>query len=477
VKKLVVALLLSAAFLGSVVGVAVGAQRDEPPTTTTTSTDATTTTATDTTTTETSTTTTTTTSSTTTTIPPGVPPINYGVADDTGKYADDGGAWFDKMLQGANLTEERWTLAYDPKNPTQIDELPFLLRAAPQAQKDGIHVVLALYARPARSHNAKYFCGWAAMVAASVQQWGINDFIIWNEPNTALYWSPQDANAPAAYEALLARCYDSIHRVDPAARVVGFGLSPRSNGPSQTAPIPFIEAVGAAYRASGRTKPIMDQMSIHPYPNPSRPTDPPRVGYANPADYGIPNLDRVKQAVYDAFHGTAQPTTLNGLTFRIDELGWQTNTAEYPQYFHRENVAVVSEQTQASYIEQTVVRYFACDPTVTDVEWFLLVDEPTRNGKSQDGVSLGGGWQSGLLTAGGSSVSTAKLAYTEDAPLFAEGRAACAGEMVRWSAQPTPPVLVSGGSQGGGQSASGQSKTPPGQSKAKQPPPGQSKKP
>src|SRR5581483_3061518 len=157
------------------------------------------------------------------------------------------------------------------------------------------------------------------------------------------------------------------------------GLSPRSNGPSQTAPIPFIAGVGAAYKASGRTTPIMDQMSIHPYPNPSKPTDGPDVGYTNPVAYGVPNLDRVKQALYDAFQGTGQPTTLNGLTFRIDELGWQTDTKAYTQYYNNENVAVVSEQTQASYVQQAVQKYLACDPTVTDVEWFLLVDEATRD--------------------------------------------------------------------------------------------------
>src|SRR5487761_932989 len=86
-----------------------------------------------------------------------VPPINYGVADDTGKYADDGGAWFDTMLKGANLTEERWTLQFNPLDPTHITELPFLVRAAPRAQADGIHVVLALYGRPATAHNPKLF--------------------------------------------------------------------------------------------------------------------------------------------------------------------------------------------------------------------------------------------------------------------------------------------------------------------------------
>jgi hypothetical protein len=36
------------------------------------------------------------------------------------------------------------------------------------------------------------------------------------------------------------------------------------------------------------------------------------------------------------------------------------------------------------------------------------------------------------MTSGGQSVSTAKPAYTQDAPLFAEGRAECTGKLVRW---------------------------------------------
>jgi len=42
---------------------------------------------------------------------------------------------------------------------------------------------------------------------------------------------------------------------------------------------------------------------VHPYPNPNNPTDGPDVGYQNSDFFGIPNLDRVKQAVYDAFDG------------------------------------------------------------------------------------------------------------------------------------------------------------------------------
>ena len=362
------------------------------------------------------------------------PPIVWGVADDASKYADDGGSWFYGQLHGASLTENRWTVSWDPSHPTAIGDVAFLQRAAPKAQAAGVHVVLALYGRPATANDPTAFCAWAAQVATLAKQWGIHDFVVWNEPNTALYWSPQDASAPAKYEALLAQCYDTIHAADSQARVIGFGLSPRSNGPSQTAPIPFIAGVGAAYKASGRQTPIMDQLSIHPYPNPNSPTDSPDVGYAATNNYGVPNLDRVKQAIYDAFNGTSQPTTLNGLTFRIDELGWQTDTTKYSKYFNQENVAVISEQQQTDYLKTTAEKYFACDPTVTDVELFLLADEPTRNGRSQDGSTvLGGGWQSGLLTAGGQGVSQPKAAYAQLASDFAAGRSACKGSPVSWS--------------------------------------------
>ncbi|HVM55868.1 MAG TPA: hypothetical protein VMT74_00305 [Gaiellaceae bacterium] len=366
------------------------------------------------------------------------PPINWGVADDASKYADDGGAWFYGELKGANLTENRWTLAWDPSNPTAIDELPFVQRAAPIAQAAGIHVVLVLYSQKGSLHDPNGFCNWAAIVASTVKQWGIHDYTVWNEPNTRLYWTPQknaagqDVAAPA-YEALLAKCYDAIHAADPDARVIGMGLSPRASTPESNEPLVFLRDVGKAYRASGRTLPIMDQLSIHPYPNPSAPTSPPNVGYPDPNRFGIPDLARVKQAVWDAFNGTGQPTTLNGLTFRIDEVGWQTDTTKYTQYVNPENVRVVSEQVQANDIRTMVTKYFACDPTVTDVELFLLVDEIYRNGKDANGVVRGGGWQSGLMTAGGQGVSQPKLAYAQDGPLFGQGRAACTGSMTQWA--------------------------------------------
>ena len=207
----------------------------------------------------------------------------------------------------------------------------------------------------------------------------------------------------------------------------------------------------------------MDEMSVHPYPNPNSPTDSPDVGYQNPDFFGIPNLDRVKQAIYDAFNGTGQPTTADGLQFVIDELGWQTDTSPYPQYIHDENVKTVSEATQAQYLQRVAEKYFACDPTVATVNLFLLVDESTRDGRDANGTYVGGGWQSGLPTAGGQGVSTPKAAYSALAADFAAGRGACQGSYLTWT-----PNVSGGGSSGGNSvlpkrtgKAKGKSKRPP----------------
>jgi hypothetical protein len=361
-----------------------------------------------------------------------MPALGFGVADDASKYADDGGASFYGQLKGAGLTENRWTLAWDAENPTAINELSFLQRAAPAAQAAGVHVVLALYSKRAADHDPTAFCAWAGTVARTVAQWGINDLIVWNEPNTRLYWQPQkdaagnDVAGPA-YEALLAACYDSIKAANPNARVIGMGLSPRASTPESNEPLVFLHDVGKAYRASGRTKPLMDQLAIHPYPVTT--TASPDTGYDNPNRFGIADLARVKQAIWDAFNGTAQPTTLNGLTFRVDEVGWQVDTTGLAGYFGDENVPTVTPQQQAQYLSRMISAYFACDPTVTDVLLFLLRDERYRDGRNESGVRVGGGWQSGLVLADG---ATHRPAYDVMAQLAAQGRAACTGNAVTW---------------------------------------------
>ena len=190
-----------------------------------------------------------------------VPPLTWGVADDAAKFADDGGEWFYGMMREAGLSENRWTLAFDPSRPTEIAELPFLEHAAPLAEDAGIRVVLALYtgdpAPLARVHPAGAFCAWAGLVAQTAAQWGIHDYIVGNEPNTALYWAPQKNRrgkdvAAAPYERLLARCYDIIHAADPEANVIGMGLSPRASRPkTSNEPLAFLRDVGPSTASRG----------------------------------------------------------------------------------------------------------------------------------------------------------------------------------------------------------------------------------
>ena len=100
----------------------------------------------------------------------------------------------------------------------------------------------------------------------------------------------------------------------------------------------------------------MDELSFHPHPNAD--TDQLETGYAWP-NAGIPNLARIKQAVWDAFHGTAQPTfeeagmpdgPVRTLKMRLNEVGWQVSIppASRAAYYGVESVVTTDEGTQAA---------------------------------------------------------------------------------------------------------------------------------
>ena len=73
---------------------------------------------------------------------------------------------------------------------------------------------------------------------------------------------------------------------------------------------------------------------------------------------GFVNLDRIKQALWDAFSGTAQPTTLDGLRLYLDEIGWQVDTTRSRGLRQAvENVPVTTESAQAAvYAERRAAR-------------------------------------------------------------------------------------------------------------------------
>jgi hypothetical protein len=74
-----------------------------------------------------------------------------------------------------------------------------------------------------------------------------------NEANSPRYW-PATGGA-AGYEALLARCWDVLHAIKSNMNVI-------DSTASHYDPARFILELGAAYRASGRQRPIVDTFGI-----------------------------------------------------------------------------------------------------------------------------------------------------------------------------------------------------------------------
>src|SRR5947207_1939510 len=71
-------------------------------------------------------------------------------------------------------------------------------------------------------------------------------------------------------QAGLAAAYDALKAVSPKLVVLGGAISPHGGDDPDSirpthSPTAFLTDLGAAYRASSRTKPIMDGLALHPY--------------------------------------------------------------------------------------------------------------------------------------------------------------------------------------------------------------------
>jgi hypothetical protein len=217
----------------------------------------------------------------------------------------------------------------------------------------------------------------------------VRDFAVWNEPNLNGFWLYQfdqggkDIAAPA-YTSLLARSYDALKAVSGKIRVYGGSLAPRGaddpESPRHTqSPTAFIRDIGAAYRASGRTKPIMDVFAIHPYLE--RSSIPPSRTHPTGTSIGIADYDKLVALLRQAFDGTAQPGSK--LPVAYSEFGVQTKIPEAAQapYTNLQSPLgqdAVDEQTQARYYRQAL-ELAACQPTVIALFFFHLIDEADLN--------------------------------------------------------------------------------------------------
>ena len=365
--------------------------------------------------------------------------LEVGVTEDAGKSTGDAGASFFATLNDIGLKVNRVSINWDASNPTTIPGEADIASWLPQAQAAGIRIVFSV--APANAKDLTSGHGRMAEFGTFMTQLAtrfptVKDYVIGNEPNQPRFWQPQYAQgtgkplAAAQYLPMLTAGYDALKAVDPTITVIGVGLSPRGNDQpfaksnASRSPVRFLHDLGVAYRATKRTKPIMDELAFHPYPQPQQGA--PTIRYAWPTA-GLANLDRIKQAFWDAFNGTAQPTfaepgnkAAKPLRFDLDEVGWQV--APLPSlvsmYTGVETPSLhpVSEQTQADYYSQ-IIRSLECDPSVRMVSFFHLVDETDLDR-----------WQSGLERVDGSH----RPSYDSVKQTIAQTGGNCLGNAVTW---------------------------------------------
>jgi hypothetical protein len=241
-----------------------------------------------------------------------------------------------------------------------------LARAEQAAQKT--RVVLAVFGfahdTPTTPQVQARFCGYARSALALAPD--ARAIVVWNEANSSTYWS----GTPTQYETLLARCYDALHRR---------GLIVLDSTASAHAPEAFLRAVGAAYRTSGRTQPIVDGFGHNPYPTSA--LELPDVlhapGFVGEGDYA--RLDRVLRA---SFGGKPEIWYLEDGFQSAVPARWSGH------YGGRENVRTLTPAQQALQLGEAI-QLAACQPDVRAFFNFELVDE-TRLA----------GWQSGLIWRG-----------------------------------------------------------------------------
>jgi hypothetical protein len=308
-------------------------------------------------------------------------------------------------LRGVRMTQEWAPGQTEPGG----DDFDALKNAVAAAQLDGVQVILSVTnhgsrTTPLSDQDQSDFATYAANVARALPY--VRDFVIGNEPNLNRYWLPQfgldgsDVAAPA-YESLLAKTYDALKAVSPKLTVLGGAVSPRgidrpNTGRDTHSPTTFITDMGAAYKASGRTTPIMDEFAFHPYGDNS--SQPPDFQHSSSTSIGLGDYGKLVALLGAAFDGTAQFGSTLPIVY--DEYGVETQipAAKAKFYTGREPTTTkpTDPDTQGAYYAQAIALVF-CQPTVRGIFLFHSVDETNLDR-----------WQSGLYYADGRAKSSLK---------------------------------------------------------------------
>ena len=298
----------------------------------------------------------------------------------------------------------QWTRGLTTPPAAELAQLKNLSDAANLA---GMRLFLSIYPSgssqtPLDDLARQQFAAYAATIVQQLPSFG--DVIVGNEPNLNRFWLPQfnadGSNAAApAYVTLLAQTYDALKAVRSTIRVIGGAVSPRgidrpNTGRDTHSPSRFIPDMGTAYRASGRTLPIMDAFAFHPYQDTS--SQPPTFQHPNSTTVTLSDYPKLVALLGKAFDGTAQPGSAIPIVY--DEFGVEAAVPaeRAPAYTGVEPATTkpVDETTQADYYRQAIQIAF-CQPTVDTILLFHVVDEPAL-----------AGWQSGVYYADGTPKSS-----------------------------------------------------------------------
>jgi hypothetical protein len=304
------------------------------------------------------------------------------------------------LLREANLGDVARVTVTWQRGQTVIDPglLSDLGTGVAQAGAAGVDVYLDVYPNgssqtPRTASAQNDFATWVASIVEGVPT--LRSVIVGNESNLNLFWMPQfgrggqDLAAPS-YEHLLAKTYDAVKQVAPKVQVYGGALAHSGTdrpgtGRDTHSPTTFIVDMGKAYRASGRTRPIMDGFAYHPYMErsdlPPTMRHDPRSKTLTIADYG-----RLVSALGRAFDGTKQKGTKLPLVY--DEFGVEATVpaSQRAGYTEKEprTTHPVAEAVQAKYYADGL-KLASCQPTVKAFMVFRLVDSPFLSS-----------WQSGV---------------------------------------------------------------------------------
>lgn len=333
------------------------------------------------------------------------PGLLLGVDDDSLKWYSHTGSLL-SIYRDLGLDAVRVTLSWSPGASFPVGADRTELQRVAYAGR-GIRIVLAVIgpasSPPLDDSGRASYCGFVANVVRRYP-W-IRDVAIWTEPNSSVYWRPQ-RGAPAAYEALLATCWDALHGAEAGANVIATS-APHAN------PGTWYAALGEAYRASGRTRPIFDTVGHNAYPGTS--AEPPSVRHTNGSiDEG--DLPALLAALRKAFAGTAQPLPGQaGVSVWYLEDGFQSVPGGAPGLYSGTETdrRPVSEDVQAARLTAAVQLAY-CEPDVGAFFNFELRDDGDLSG-----------WQSGLLRPDWSP-KPAFVSYLEAARAAHDGTISCA---------------------------------------------------